>query len=59
MQFQIPHVDKDGHLNGQFTTVAFSGFLRGQAGSDQAVNKIAQRGGFVNAFPEWDAHAAI
>ncbi len=56
VQFQIPHVDKDGHLNGQFTTVAFSGFVRGQAGSDAALNKVAQEGGFVSAFPEYEQH---
>ncbi len=56
MQFQVPHVDKDGHLNGQFTTVAFCGFVRGQGGSDAALNKIAQEGGFVNAFPEYEQH---
>ena len=53
MQIQIPHVDKDGHLNGQSTTVALCGFVRGQGKSDQALNKILQEGKFVTAFPEY------
>ncbi len=53
VQFFIPHVDKEGHLNGQQTAVAFSGFIRGQGGSDAALNKIAQEQEFVTAFPEY------
>jgi hypothetical protein len=57
VQFQIPHVDKDGHLNGHFTTVALCGFVRGQGRSDAAINKIAQEGSFTNAFPEYESKA--
>lgn len=53
MQIQIPHVDKDGHLNGQVTNVPLSGFVRSQGKSDSAINKILQDGGFVTAFPEY------
>jgi small subunit ribosomal protein S21e len=54
VQIVIPHVDKEGHLTNQSTTIALSGFVRAQGRGDAAINKIAQESGFVNAFPEYE-----
>lgn len=54
MQIVIPHVDKEGHLTNQSTTLALSGFIRAQGRGDAAINKIVQEGGFVTAFPEYE-----
>ena len=53
VQISIPHVDKDGHLNGHSSTVALCGYVRSQGKADQALNKILQDEGFTTAFPEY------
>jgi len=49
-------LDANGVYNGQFTTVAFSGFIRGMAESDHALNRIAAEAGLakdlVSGFPK-------
>merc|ERR1711916_199975 len=59
VQITIPHVDKDGQLTNASTTVALCGYIRGKGAGDAAFNRIAQEGGFVNAFTEFDSHAGM
>merc|ERR1711976_574389 len=41
VQLNIAHVDANGVYQGDYETVAFSGFVRFHSGADQAMNRIA------------------
>ncbi|KAJ6839293.1 40S ribosomal protein S21-like [Iris pallida] len=40
VQINIGHVDESGVYNGQFTTIALSGFIRAQGDADSVVDRI-------------------
>eukprot|EP01132_Coremiostelium_polycephalum_P004700 gene4700-5871_t len=50
VQINIGHVDSEGHYNGEQTTFAFCGFIRNNAQSDAALNRLAQSKGFLKSF---------
>ncbi|EFA78273.1 40S ribosomal protein S21 [Heterostelium album PN500] len=50
VQINIGHVNPDGIYNGKQTSVAFCGFIRNNAQSDAALNRIAQKKGFLKSF---------
>mmetsp|Transcript_141529 Transcript_141529/g.200439 ORF Transcript_141529/g.200439 Transcript_141529/m.200439 type:complete len:89 (+) Transcript_141529:33-299(+) len=54
VQLSIPHVDAEGHLTNQSTTIAICGYLRGKGAGDAAINRLMQEGGFTTAFTEYD-----
>ena len=41
VQFNIGHINQHGWYTGEYTTVAFSGFIRNKGESDQELNRIA------------------
>jgi len=41
VQLNIGHLDAAGVYTGSYTPIALSGFVRGMAESDQAVNRLA------------------
>ena len=54
-QLNIGHVDANGVYTGAYTPLALSGFVRGMAESDHALNRLAAEQGLmrdINAFPK-------
>lgn len=47
VQINIAQLDANGIYGGQYSTVAFSGFIRDNAGSDQALNILAAEMGLM------------
>lgn len=47
MQLNVPHLDADGKLTGQYTPFMLCGFLRHKKTSDHAFNRLCQRHGFL------------
>ncbi|GAM17895.1 hypothetical protein SAMD00019534_010700 [Acytostelium subglobosum LB1] len=50
VQINIGHVNSEGLYTGKQTTVAFCGFVRNNAQSDEALNRLAQKKGFLKSF---------
>ncbi|EGG19971.1 SNF2-related domain-containing protein [Cavenderia fasciculata] len=49
VQINIGHVNSEGCYTGEQTTFAFCGFLRNNAQSDEALNRLAQQKGFLKS----------
>jgi small subunit ribosomal protein S21e len=47
IQINIGHLDQNGVYTGEFTPFAICGFLRDQARSDEALNRLATASGFL------------
>ncbi|KAJ3337232.1 hypothetical protein HDU93_001422 [Gonapodya sp. JEL0774] len=47
VQLNIGEVDANGRYTGAFTTYAFSGFVRAQGESDDSLNRLATKDGFL------------
>lgn len=55
VQLNIGHLDSAGVYTGSYTPIALSGFIRGMAESDHALNRLAAEHGLmkdINAFPK-------
>jgi small subunit ribosomal protein S21e len=47
VQFNVGHVDANGVYTHEFTPVAVCGFIREKGSSDDAINKLATKKGFL------------
>lgn len=47
IQINVGDVDADGRFSGTFTTYALCGFVRAQAESDDCINRLATRDGYL------------
>jgi len=62
VQINIAHLDQNGIFNSNFHTVAFSGFVRASAASDDALNRIAAKEGLmkdIQRFPGADKFKTV
>jgi len=55
VQINIAQLNASGIYEGNYTTVAFSGFIRNNAGSDQALNVIAAEKGLMKDLLKFPA----
>jgi small subunit ribosomal protein S21e len=53
VQISIAKVDENGRYTGENHTFALCGFVRGMGESDDALNRLAQRDGFLKSV--WSA----
>merc|ERR1711976_809422 len=54
VQINVGHIDENGVYTGEFTPVAFAGYVRAKSEADQAMNVIAAKHGLMkdlSAFP--------
>jgi len=61
VQLNIAHVDNNGVYTGQYTTFAFSGYVRNKGESDQALNRLAASDELMlplDKFPTQDKYLA-
>merc|ERR1712137_88704 len=47
VNFNIGHIDANGTYTGEFTPLCVSGFIRSNAGGDDAVNRLAAEKGLM------------
>ena len=47
VQINIGHIDENGVYSGEYTTVAFSGFIRKMGEADNSLNRIASKNGLM------------
>ena len=50
VQINIGHVNADGKFTGEFTPIAFSGFIRAKGESDAYVTKIASDANLIKKY---------
>mmetsp|Transcript_2315 Transcript_2315/g.5518 ORF Transcript_2315/g.5518 Transcript_2315/m.5518 type:complete len:93 (+) Transcript_2315:56-334(+) len=55
VQLNIGHVDVNGVYTGEFTPLAFSGFVRKKGLSDQALNRLAAEKGLMKSLDQFPA----
>lgn len=53
MQISVGKVDENGRYTGENQVYALSGFVRSRAESDDSLNRLAQRDGFLKSV--WSA----
>jgi len=47
VQINVGHVDQNGVYTGEFTSFVFSGFVRGKGDSDDSINQLCTKKGFL------------
>jgi len=50
IQVNIGHLDAGGVYRGEFTPLAFCGFIRDNGTSDASLTRLAQKHGFLKSF---------
>lgn len=50
IQINIGHLDSNGVYRGEFTPLAFCGFIRDNGTMDASLTRLAQKHGFVKSF---------
>lgn len=55
VQINIGHLDSNGVYQGEYSTVAYSGFIRFHSGADQASNRFASEAGLMKSLDSFPA----